>query len=151
VLLGGLAGCGQLSFVAPETTPTIGLSGPHGTITGDVAAGPTCPVAQAEDPCADQPVPNRQVTIEPNVTPPNVPPPNAPPDAGQAAPTVTAVASTTTDAHGHFSVDVPPGSYVVHVTTGLGLLGMRQVTPGQVTVAAGQTVYLKIELDTGIR
>jgi hypothetical protein len=152
-----LGACGQISVVAPEATTTASAtsspySGPHGTITGDVVAGPTCPVEHAEDPCADRPVPDRQVTITTSgSTPPNVPPPNAAPYTAQTTPTAPPAASTTTDANGHFSVDVPPGSYVVRVAAGLGLLGMRQITPGNVTIAAGQTTYIKIELDTGIR
>jgi hypothetical protein len=31
------------------------------------------------------------------------------------------------------------------------MVGMRQNTPGQVTVNAGQSTYIKIQLDTGIR
>jgi len=106
-------------------------AGPHGTITGDVVAGPTCPVERPENPCPPKPVPDRRVDI-------------------QARDGAT-VASTTTDANGHFSVDVSPGAYVVHVTAGPGMLGIRQSTPGYVTVEAGKTDYIKIELDTGIR
>jgi hypothetical protein len=105
--------------------------GPQGTLVGDVVAGPTCPVEVAENPCPPAPVPNRQVRIE---TP------------------VGAVAATvTTDAEGHFTVHLPPGHYVIHVAIIPGQVGFQQVTPGDVTLVAGQTTSITIELDTGIR
>jgi hypothetical protein len=68
-----------------------------------------------------------------------------------ATPSGATIATTTTDAKGHFSVAVPPGSYVVHVKIEPGTIGMRQETPGDVTVTANQTSTVHIELDTGIR
>lgn len=107
------------------------VGGPRGTLVGDVVAGPTCPVESIEHPCPPKPVPHRQVTIE--------------------TPGGTVVTTTTTDVNGHFSVTLPPGNYVIRVLVGPGLLGIRQLTPGNVTVVAGQTVSVKITLDTGIR
>ncbi len=107
------------------------IGGPQGTLVGDVVAGPTCPVESIEHPCPPKPVPDRRVTIQ--------------------TPGGAVVTTTTTDANGHFSVTLPPGNYVIQVTVGPGLVGIRQVTPGNVTVVAGQTVSVKIELDTGIR
>lgn len=109
----------------------LGAGGPQGTLTGDVVAGPTCPVENAQHPCPPKPVPDRQVSID--------------------APDGTVVATTTTDRQGHFSILLPPGSYVVRVAVGPGLLGMRQITPGYIMVVAGQTAYIQIQLDTGIR
>jgi hypothetical protein len=108
-----------------------GASGAQGTIKGDVVAGPMCPVERADSPCPPQPVTDRQVTI-------------------QTTSGATAV-TTTTDGNGRFSVNVAPGSYVVHVLAGPGMLGLRQETPGDVTVTANQTSTIHIELDTGIR
>jgi hypothetical protein len=105
--------------------------GPQGTLSGDVVAGPTCPVEQVNHPCPPAVVPNREVDI----------------DTADGS----VVATTTTDQHGHFSIMLAPGSYVVLVKVGPGMLGMRQITPGNVTVTAGQITYIKIELDTGIR
>lgn len=102
-----------------------------GTLTGDVVAGPTCPVEQINNPCPPKVVAGREVKI---LTP-----------GGRV------VATTTTDAQGHFSVTLAPGAYVVAVTMVAGQVGMRQSTPGDVNVASGQSSYLKIELDTGIR
>jgi Carboxypeptidase regulatory-like domain len=121
VCVGTLGACGAMSRPAAA----------KGTLTGDVVAGPTCPVEQANNPCPPRPVTGRQVTIE---------------DADGHA-----VTTTMTDGRGHFGVDLAPGAYTVQVAIVPGAVGLRQVTPGQVTVAAGQTAYIKIELDTGIR
>jgi hypothetical protein len=115
---------------APDAT-TITTSGSLGAIIGDVMAGPICPVEQAENPCPPKPVPDRKVSV---MTP-----------GGALA------ATTTTDANGRFTVAVAPGSYVVRVEAGPGMLGLNQVTPGNVSVRAGQTTTMHIELDTGIR
>lgn len=121
VIAGMLAGCG--------------LSGPgaaRGILTGDVVAGPTCPVERVEGPnCAPAPVPNREIQIL---------------DANGVV-----AATTKTDASGHFSVSLPPGAYVLHVAIVRGQIGVSQVTPGNVTVVEGKSVSIKIELDTGIR
>jgi hypothetical protein len=102
-----------------------------GTIAGDVVAGPTCPVERVSNPCPPQRVTNREVDIQ----------------TTEGA----TVATTTTDANGDFSVAVPPGDYVVHVRIISGTVGMRQITPGDVTVTANQTSTIHIQLDTGIR
>jgi hypothetical protein len=115
---------------APDAT-TVATSGSLGTIAGDVMAGPTCPVESLENPCPPKPVPDRKVSV---MTP-----------GGALA------ATTTTDANGRFTVAVAPGSYVVRVEAGPGMLGLRQTTPGDVTVRAGQIIIVHIELDTGIR
>jgi hypothetical protein len=116
----------------PTTTPQSAAdAGSLGTIAGDVVAGPTCPVESIEDPCAPKPVPDRKVLI---LTP-----------GGAIA------ATTTTDANGRFSVRVAPGSYTVRAEAGPGKLGLNQVSPGDVTVRAGATATVRIELDTGIR
>lgn len=111
-----------------------GLSGPgaaNGTLTGDVVAGPTCPVERVGQSCPPKPVPNREIQIL---------------DASGAV-----AATTKTDASGHFSVSIAPGAYVAHVSIVRGGIGASQVTPGNVTVAEGKSTYIKIELDTGIR
>jgi hypothetical protein len=116
-----LAGCGSGG----------GVTVASGMLTGDVVAGPTCPVEQIDNPCPPKVVPNREVKILTK--------------SGAVA------ATTTTDAQGHFSIALAPGDYVVAVTVAAGQIGMRQATPGDVTVASGQSSYIKIELDTGIR
>jgi hypothetical protein len=112
-----------------QQTPPV--SGPHGTLSVDVVAGPTCPVEQAENPCPPVRVAERPVTI---VTP-----------AGAV------VATATTDAQGHFSIVLTPGAYVIQVAIVPGAPGLRQDSPGNVTVVDGQTTSVQIMLDTGIR
>jgi hypothetical protein len=106
-------------------------AGPTGTISGDVVAGPISPVERVGTPTATVPVTNRAVVIKAK-------------DGAEAA-------RTTTDAQGHFSVSVTPGDYDVQVAIVPGTVGMRQQTPGDVHVIAGQTTQITIQLDTGIR
>jgi hypothetical protein len=120
-LLVWLAGCGVPSISGPA----------QGTIDGSVTASPTCPVERVSAPCSPAPVADRQVNI---VT-----------TSGSTA------ATTVTDANGHFRIRVAPGSYVVRVTIIPGKVGLRQITPGNVTVRANETTDLQIVLDTGIR
>ncbi len=110
---------------------TATMSVAVGRLTGDVVAGPTCPVEQVDNPCPPKVVADREVKILSK--------------SGQE------VARTTTDAQGHFSVALAPGDYVVAVAIVSGQVGVRQNTPGDITVASGQSSYIKIELDTGIR
>jgi hypothetical protein len=106
-------------------------AGPSGAISGDVIAGPTSPVERVGTPTATVPVTNRAVVIKAK-------------DGSEAA-------RTTTDTQGHFSVTLAPGDYDVQVAIVPGTVGMRQQTPGNVHVVAGQTTQITIELDTGIR
>src|SRR5260221_8130722 len=65
-----LTGC-RISSIAASATDVSATasatgtlpSGPTGTIAGDVVAGPTCPVEQAENPCPPAVVKNREVDI----------------------------------------------------------------------------------------
>ena len=123
-LAGMLAACGV-------NTVNDGSQSSRGTLTGDVVAGPTRPVATINDPEPTMVVPNREVSIDTT-------------DG-------TLVTTTTTDAQGHFSVALAPGTYVVQVKIVAGMVGMRQKNTPQVTILAGQTVNVRIELDTGIR
>ena len=130
-----LAGCASItvsgSGAAGTSTPGAGASGTQGTLTGDVVAGPTCPVERAEDPCPPKAVPNREVEIL---------------GANNAV-----VATTTTDSKGHFSVALAPGAYTVTVPIKQGLIGMRQMSDVKANVTSGQVTTVKVELDTGIR
>ena len=112
-------------------TGTPGMSGTQGMLAGDVVAGPTCPVERAEDPCPPQAVPNREVQI--------------------LGANNSVVAKVTTDGKGRFTVALAPGTYTVTVPIQQGQIGMRQVSDVKVTITAGQTATVKIELDTGIR
>lgn len=103
----------------------------QGTLAGKVVASPTCPVERADKPCPPAPVTHRAVSIEDT--------------------SGTVVTEVTTDGQGQFNVALDPGSYVVKVTIVTGQPGMRQLTPGDVTILAGETTPLTITLDTGIR
>lgn len=102
-----------------------------GTVQGTVTAGPTCPVESVEHPCPPKPVAEREVDLL---------------TAAGAT-----VATNKTDAAGHYRLDALPGSYIVRVKIEQGQIGMRQITPGNVTISPHQTVTLDIQLDTGIR
>jgi hypothetical protein len=102
-----------------------------GVISGDVVAGPTSPVERVGTPTATVPVTHRTVVIKAK-------------DGSEAT-------RATTDSQGHFSANVAPGDYIVQVAIVPGTVGMRQQTPGDVHVVAGQTTQITIQLDTGIR
>ncbi|HEV2236964.1 MAG TPA: carboxypeptidase-like regulatory domain-containing protein [Ktedonobacterales bacterium] len=114
--------------IQPAVVPE---DGKVGTISGAVVAGPACPVQTAEDPCPPRPVAGGTVSIQ--------------------TPSGVEVAHAVTDAGGHFTVRVAAGTYVVRVAASTGPLYMGQTTPGDVTVVAGQTTQIQLELDTGIR
>jgi hypothetical protein len=111
----------QLSSPAPTST---------GILIGNVVAGPTCPVETAEQPCPPRSLPNRLVLIE--------------------TPGGTIVMRVTTDQQGQFRVTLAPGTYRVLVPSDSNRFPI-QGTPQQVTVVAGQTMQMLVELDTGIR
>jgi hypothetical protein len=62
----------------------------------------------------------------------------------------TLVTRITTDQQGRFRITLAPGTYRVLVPQD-GNPFPTQRTPQQVTVIAGQTMQVLIELDTGIR
>lgn len=136
----GLVACAQTSGQAPSHQAPLPTQAPshqrilptqvssqQGTLSGILLSGPTCPGPTTERPgCADQPVPHLQIEIQtPN---------------GQVRTTIT------TDQHGHFSVMLPAGSYLL--TARFGIRGQQSTS---VKVAAGQTTTVQITLDTGIR
>lgn len=121
-----------------------GTGASQGVISGVVMAGPTCGAEPAGSPaaCAPRPVPNRTVHIigvSATATVTLAQPPTGP-----------IVATVTTDAQGRFSVHVSPGHYVAVVAPTTGF-GMRQINIPEATVAAGQTVTVTVNLDTGVR
>lgn len=122
-----------------------GTSGNTGVISGVVMAGPTCGAEPAGSPgaCGPRPVPGKTVSIisvSATATVTIAQPPTAP-----------VIATATTDSQGQFSINVPPGSYVVLVTPPSTGFSMRQTNLPLVAVAAGQTVSVTVNLDTGIR
>lgn len=131
VAVAALASCGSDGTGANGGQTTIAVtsqttSDPPG-VFGVVLAGPTCPVETADDPCPPRPV-------------------DAAIDAHDADGDV--LASTRTDADGHYSLTLAPGSYTVVATTGAGLPICQAVT---IIVTPGPPVRADISCDTGIR
>ena len=102
-----------------------------GTLTGTVTIGPLCPV----EPCS---VPRDQILA-----------------AYAARPLLirteggTLVQSVTADPDTGYSVSLRPGTYVIDIT--YQGIGESPDLPGTVTIRAGETVRLDIDIDTGIR
>jgi hypothetical protein len=118
----------------PSSAPTPPASPPaNGNIRLDVSlvAGPTCPVERnPPDPnCAPRPVAGATIVIR---------------DAGGAQ-----VAQLTSDATGHATIDLAPGSYVVEAMPSAGIMGTPQPLTVQLADAASGLVTLMY--DTGIR
>ena len=115
---------------ADSTQSCSPTSASTGILIGAVVAGPTCPVETAEQPCPPNAVPNRLILIE--------------------TPGGTVVTRITTDQQGRFRVMLAPGTYQILVPQDSNPFPIQR-TPQQVTVTAGQTMQVQIELDTGIR
>jgi len=101
--------------------------GDPGTVRGHVFAGPTCPVEGLGQDCDPQPW---QGVI-------------------RATAVDGSVFETTSDATGAYSLEVPPGSYVIVAGTDPG--GPPTGIPADATVTAAGTLTLDLEVDTGIR
>jgi hypothetical protein len=100
-----------------------------GTIVGIVLSGPQCPVLVADSPCPDQPVAT-EITVT---------------DLGSG--TVMGVARSSDN--GRFEILISPGEYSL-------LAGSRDKpyprgVPTQVTVEAGRSSEVTLQVDTGIR
>ena len=102
-----------------------------GTVSGQVMAGPVCPVVRdPPDPaCADRPVPDATLVIE----------------IGGAGDVIR----VTSDEAGHFQLVLPPGDYVLVPQPVDGLMGTAAAQPFHID--ADRTVELSVVYDTGIR
>lgn len=129
--LAGLLAC---TLVAACSEIGINLDTPPlpSGIRGLVLLGPTCPVQGS--PGANEPVPCLTPYAATLVVL----------DSENAV-----VARIASGADGKFSVDVPPGDYVVAPATGSDSYPIAQ--PQSVTIAAGQYVEIQVNYDTGIR
>ena len=114
-----MAGCGSSTPSAPA----------HTGIKGTVTLGPTCPVQQADQP--------------PCVTP------LAATLAITSADDGSVVARVSSGPDGTFSVDLPPGDYVIVPEPGGDPYPTGQ--PVEVTVEAGTYAQVEVAYDTGIR
>jgi hypothetical protein len=123
----------RTSTTIPPTSssipPPASTRPPSGTgVFGTVTAGPTCPVAQAENPCDPQPV---DAEIE------------------ARTPTGAIIATTHTNDAGTYDLQLAPATYTLVATTGP--TPLPRCTPTTVTVTPGGTVQANIDCDTGIR
>lgn len=109
-------------------SPSSTTAAASGTVDGKVVARSSCGAQSSATPCPLAPVGNRALTIETT--------------AG------VVVATVTSDQHGHFTVVLPPGHYVVKPAAGTGTAG---TTGPEVAfdVVAGQTVSVQIVVSAG--
>ena len=120
-----LAACG--SSPKPQPQPPGGADA-SGTLTGTIyAIGPACDTTKT--PSCDSPMTGYEVTI-------------------LAADGTTAVTTATTGDDGTFSVELPPGKYVVLTHTGLRLTDEKRT---EVTVSRDALAHLDLTIDTGVR
>lgn len=109
----------------PDSTPPEGT----GTLAGSAVAGPPCSPEIVGATCP--PVTVADVTIQVRTLDDR-----------------TEVASTQTDADGKFSFDLEPGTYVAHALPD----APSQISqPVEVTVSAGATTSVELEINTAIR
>ena len=121
-----VTGCDEIGLVGPTSTPTSG-------IRGNVVLGPTCAVES--EPGANDPVPSACLT----------------PYAAQLVVLDSenkVVAQIASAGDGTFTVDLPPGDYVVTPATS-DSYPIAQPVP--VSVSPGQYATVQINYDTGIR
>jgi Carboxypeptidase regulatory-like domain len=100
-----------------------------GTIHGEVLLAPTCPVDSIQSPCPGRPLAGVPVRVV---------------DAGGEV-----RASAVSDDRGAFTIDVPPGSYLL--TASIEQDPARSVKPVRVEVRAGEVVRSDVIVDSGIR
>jgi hypothetical protein len=126
-----LAGFMLLVSCGEERSDDAAGAGTSG-VAGAVHLGPQCPVESVDEPCADQPAAGVTVTVSDQLP-------------GEAYAAGKEVARGTTDSHGEFRIDVPPGEYVVTAEAGMSCELM------DVRVAAGEYAAVEVPCDTGIR
>ena len=127
LLLGALlmatSACGAYAFPGSSPSPTPST----GTVSGRVVSVPCAPVEKLGSPCPGRPVAGLEIDFI----------------CGQPSSVTKAV----TDANGHYSVRVAPGSCAVKFQT-----YMRYVSgPLKFTVNAGDNIVADYVLDNGIR
>jgi len=110
--------------------PLPGPGNANGTITGNVTIGPLCPV----EPCS---ISREQIAAAYAARPLII-----------ATPGGAFVGSVTADPDTGYSISLRPGTYIVDIRhQGIGGSDL----PKTVTIRTGETVWLDINIDTGIR
>ena len=127
-LLMATAACGAYQFPGSAPSPSPSPSPAAGTVSGRVLAVPCAPVQPASGgiACAGRSVPNLELDYLGG--------------SGVARKAIT-------DANGSYSVELPPGSYVVKLRTYMRVLS----GPLNLTVAEGSSTVANYLLDSGIR
>lgn len=98
----------------------------YGSVSGTVAAGPTCPVEQAGEHCPNRPLRTTVRVITPG---------------GRV------VASTTSDRRGQYRLPIPAGTYLMEVQTG----AWPRCPELRIVVNTSSVTRADILCDTGIR
>jgi hypothetical protein len=109
-----------------------GPAGANATLTGNVSIGPLCPV----EPCT---IPRDQLLAVYTARPISIAVPGGP-----------IIASVVADPDTGYTVSLKPGTYTVVDIRHQGIGGSRDL-PRVVTLRSGETVWLNISIDTGIR
>jgi hypothetical protein len=104
----------------------------NATLTGNVSIGPLCPV----EPCT---ISRDQLVAAYEARPLSIAQPGGP-----------AVATIVADPETGYAVSLRPGTYTVVDIRHQGIGGSRDL-PETVTLRSGETVWLNISIDTGIR
>jgi hypothetical protein len=109
-----------------------GPAGPKGTLQGQVTIGPICPVERPDQLCT--PTPEAYATRKVLVF---------------SAEGASRIATVSLNQTGYYRVELEPGTYVVDINR-VGIDRSPDV-PRTITLAAGETYTLDIDIDTGIR
>lgn len=119
-------------------TPPTPSPAPHpnarGTLSGTMTIGPICPVEQIGNPC--KPTPEMYAARKVAV---------------YALDKKTLIATLIPDASGQFSVSLPVGTYYVAMASPQSGVGSTRGVPATISIKAGATARIAIDIDTGIR
>ena len=114
---------------------TLENEGPAGTLVGEIAVGPFCPVEVEGQPCPPPPGTYQSIAVLVYARLPG----------GERL-----VAEVRPDDDGDFELALQPGSYRVTLSHSLGIPGTP--APGErFRIEPGQTTALTFDIDTGIR
>jgi carboxypeptidase family protein len=135
-MLLGLAACtAPAASTSSSPAATAGASSPAGNVSGVATAGPVCPVERPGDSaCAPRPVAGAVIVV--------------------TRPDGTEVARVATAADGRFSLNLPPGDYLLVPQPVNGMMGTAQSVPftvGPTDQPGASPMQLHVEYDTGIR
>jgi hypothetical protein len=135
-MLLGLAACtAPAASTSSSPAASVGASSSAGNVTGVATAGPVCPVERPGDSaCAPRPVGGAVLLV--------------------TRPDGTEVTRVTTVADGRFSLNLPPGDYLLVPQPVNGLMGTAPSVPftvGPTGQPGPSPTTLQVEYDTGIR